>query len=131
MTTLSRGSHRDAEAPVHTATHVAAPAPTGTEVPAVPWPGPASSAGAPRASSAGAPRTSSAGAARASSAGAARASAARFPWTAKSVITAPAAARHRAVPLTWNLTQATDWTSPRRQTGTSRKRQAGTSGKRN
>ena len=76
MTTLSRGSHRDAEAPVHTATHVAAPAPTGTEVPAVPWPGPASSAGA----------------ARASSAGAARASAARFPWTAKSVITAPAAA---------------------------------------
>jgi hypothetical protein len=123
MTTLSRGSHRDAEAPVHTATHVAAPAPTGTEVPAVPWPGPASSAGAPR--------TSSAGAARASLAGAARASAARFPWTAKSVITAPAAARHRAVPLTWNLTQATDWTSPRRQTGTSRKRQAGTSGKRN
>jgi hypothetical protein len=93
MTTLSRGSHRDAETPVHTATHVAAPAPTGTPVPAAPWAGPASSMGA----------------ARASSVGAARASAARFPWTVKGVITAPTAARHRAVPLTWNLTQATDW----------------------
>jgi hypothetical protein len=115
MTTLSRGSHRGAETPVHTATHVAAPAPTGTGVPAVPWPGPASSAGR---------RPRLLGGCRPGLRG-------RFPWTAKSVITAPTAARHRAVPLTWNLTQATDWTSPRRQTGTSRKRQAGTSGKRN
>jgi hypothetical protein len=122
MTTLSRGSHRDAETSL---------APTGTAVPAAPWAGPASSMGAVRASSAGAARASSAGAARASSAGAGRASAARFPWTVKGVITAPSAARHRAVPLTWNLTQATDWDLVQATDWNSGKRQAGTSGKRN
>jgi hypothetical protein len=84
MTTLSRGSRHDAEAPVRTAAHVAAPAPTGTAASAVPWAGPATPAGA------------------------ARASAARLPRAAKNVITTPMAARRRAAPLTWNLTQATD-----------------------
>jgi len=85
MTTLSKGSHRDAEAPVQTAAHVAAPAPTGSAVPAVPWAGLAVPAGG------------------------ARVPGARFSRPARSALTAPAAARRRAVPLTWNLTQATDW----------------------
>jgi hypothetical protein len=107
MTTLSRGSRRDAEALVRTAAHVAAPAPTGTAASAVPWAGPAAPAGA------------------------APAFAARFPRAAKNVITAPMATRRRAASLTWNLTQATDWDLVQATDWNSGKRQAGTSGKRN
>jgi len=89
MTTLSRASRRDAEAPVPNAAPVATPAPTGAPVPAAPWAGRVASAGPGRDPG--------------------RASAGRSPRAAENVITAPAGARRRAVPLTWNLTQATDW----------------------
>jgi hypothetical protein len=85
MTTLSRAPHRDAEAPVQTAAHVAGPAPTGGAVPAVPRTGPAAPAGGVRVP------------------------AARFSRLTKTALTAPPTAPRRAVPLTWNLTQATDW----------------------
>jgi len=70
---------------VQTAAHVAAPAPTGTAVPAVPWAG------------------------RAVPAGGAHVPGACFSRPARSALTAPSATRRGAVPLTWNLTQATDW----------------------
>ena len=78
MTTLSRGSHRDAAAPVKTVAHGPGPAQTVTAR----WAAPAGGSGVPAAPS---------------------------PWPAKGTTTAPAAARRMPVPLTWNLTQATDW----------------------
>ena len=85
MITLSRGSGRDGEAPAQTATNVAAPPLTSAATSAAPRAGsggPAGGAGAPASPSSRPP---------------------------KYAITARAAALGRTVPLTWNLTQATDW----------------------
>src|SRR5215831_2171633 len=85
MITLSKGSGRDGEAPAQTAANVAAPALTS-----------AATSATPRAGSGG-------------PAGGAGASASPPSRPAKNVMTARAAALDKTVPLTWNLTQATDW----------------------
>ena len=85
MTTLGRGSHRDAAAPVKKVAHRPVPAQTVTATGAARWPVPPAPAGGPSAS------------------------ASPSSWPAKGTITAPTAARRIPVPLTWNLTQATDW----------------------
>jgi hypothetical protein len=85
MKTLSRGSHRDAQAAVQTVAHGPAPAPTVTAIRAA------------RRAMLAAP------------AGGADASASPSPRPAKGTIAGPAGAQQMPVPLTWNLTQATDW----------------------
>jgi hypothetical protein len=85
MKTLSRGSHRDAKAPVQTIAHGPLPAHTVAAMGTARWAVPAAPAGGADASASPSPRP------------------------AKGTITAPAAAQRMPVPLTWNLTQATDW----------------------
>jgi hypothetical protein len=85
MKTLSRGSHRNAQAAVQTVAHGPVPARTVTAI-----------------------RTARR-AVLTAPAGGADASASPSPRPTKGTITGPAGAQRMPVPLTWNLTQATDW----------------------